>query len=276
LLPLGESSIVRAIELNGVSLDLNTSAFRWGRIAAANPAALESGVEAGDDSGSAETMDLNVLIAGFSHDLTGYQNATYAKRYRALIERVASAERAVGASAMELTRSVVRFYYKLLAYKDEYEVARLYSDPAFRRSLAASFDGDLDITMHMAPPLVTKVDPATGRRKKIALKGKWLLGLLKLLAHGKRLRGGPLDVFGRQRDRMVERELIISFESDVGFVLQRLTAENRLRAASFLSWPDTVRGYGPVKESSVTAAQTERNLKRAAFENPPSSTRAAA
>jgi indolepyruvate ferredoxin oxidoreductase len=269
LLPVGDRSIMRAIELNGVSIDLNKTAFLWGRIAVANPDPIESANKPEDENGNAETMDLNALIAGFNGDLVDYQNVTYAQRYRALVERVAMAERGVSASAMELTRCVARFYYKLLAYKDEYEVARLYSDPKFRQKLAASFDGDLDITMHMAPPLITKMDPATGRRKKIPLKGKWLFGFLKLMAHGKRLRGGPFDVFGRQSDRKVERELIINLESDVGFVLQRLTAENRLRAASFLSWPDTVRGYGPVKGSSVAAALAERYLKRAAFEQAP-------
>ncbi|MBP2298806.1 indolepyruvate ferredoxin oxidoreductase family protein [Azospirillum picis] len=250
-LPLAEQAILRAIELNGTAVAMSKAAFRCGRIVAARPEAAEAILNGGPDDRSARAAATppslpDERIAFYAKELEAYQDRAYAARYTRLLQRVSDHEVRLAGVAGALTATVADAYYRLLAYKDEYEVARLYSDPAFRERLAAAFDGEPKIQIHMAPPLIAPVDPATGRRRKRAFEGRWILPLLRLLRHGRRLRGTRFDPFGYQEDRVQERRLIALFEADVSAVLSTPTA-TLPAACALLAWPLEVRGFGPVK-----------------------------
>jgi indolepyruvate ferredoxin oxidoreductase len=201
--------------------------------------------------------DLPSLVARRVDDLTAYQNAAYAARYRALAERVAAAERALAPDSRVLATAVARGYFKLLAYKDEYEVARLHTDPAFRAQLEAQFAGDFRVELHLAPPFLSRPDPATGRPRKRTF-GPWLLPWLRLLARCRRLRGTPFDPFGATAERRLERRLIREYEADLGALLDRLTSETLATAVELAQLPQQIRGYGFVKERHAREAATRR------------------
>ena len=189
-------------------------------------------------------------------DLAAYQNATWASRYRALVERVREAERALGAGEA-LAGAVARYAYKLMAYKDEYEVARLYTDGAFRDRLAAAFEGDLRLTFHLAPPVLARRDPVTGEPRKREY-GPWMLRVLGLVAKLRFLRGTPFDPFGRTAERRMERRLIEEYFETVEVLLAGLRAENLELAVEIASIPEAIRGYGHVKARAVEDAESER------------------
>ena len=197
-------------------------------------------------------------------DLVAYQNAAYAQRYANLVDRVRRVEFKVRSDAFALTEAVSRHYFKVLAYKDEYEVARLYTDGSFDDQLNRDFDSVGRLTFHMAPPLLSKRDPKTGRPHKIALSGKWVRPMLRILKHTKILRGTRLDPFGSQADRRIERALIADYESDVALVCTRLESTAQIETAfALLSLPEKVRGFGVVKEAAYRAVRTERDRLRA-------------
>ena len=179
-----------------------------------------------------------------------------AARYRSLVERVREAEGALG-KGEELAGAVARFAYKLMAYKDEYEVARLYTDGAFRERLAARFEGDLRVTFHMAPPLLARPDPVTGEARKRTY-GPWMWRVLAVVAKMRGLRGTPFDIFGRSAERRMERRLIEEYFATVEELLAGLRPENLAFAVDLASVPDRIRGYGHVKERNVAEAETER------------------
>jgi indolepyruvate ferredoxin oxidoreductase len=188
--------------------------------------------------------------------LTGYQNAAYAARYRALVERVRVAEQAA-VGGTKLAEAVARYYAKLLAYKDEYEVARLYATGEFLKKIEGMFEGDYKVNFHLAPPLLAKPDPVTGEPRKMQF-GPWMLRAFGLLAKLKGLRGTPLDVFGRTEERRMERALIGEFESTVEALLRGLSRDNHALAVEIASLPESIRGFGHIKAKSVTAAKRKQ------------------
>ncbi|HEX4508086.1 MAG TPA: indolepyruvate ferredoxin oxidoreductase family protein, partial [Alphaproteobacteria bacterium] len=258
LVPLRRESIEAAIRLNGTQVDLNLQAFALGRIAAAAPDRLaEALAPAVPTARLPETLE--ALIGDRARRLTDYQNAAYAERYRALVDRVRAAEAPLGSEA--LTRAVARTYAKLLAYKDEYEVGRLHSE-GLRRHLEDQFEGRYRLEFHLAPPLLARRDKATGRYRKMRF-GSWMLTVFRLLAWLKFLRGTPLDIFGKSRHRRFERRLIAEYEALVGELLADLSAANLARAIELASAAEKVRGFDVVKEASAQAVQQEVERRKA-------------
>jgi indolepyruvate ferredoxin oxidoreductase len=202
------------------------------------------------------SRNLEELVGRRVKFLTGYQNAAYAARYQALVERVRSAEQDK-AGGTKLAQAVARYYAKLLAYKDEYEVARLYTDGAFLKKIEGMFEGDYKVNFHLAPPLLAKPDPQSGEPRKMRF-GPWMVRAFGLLAKLKGLRGTPLDVFGRTAERRMERALIGEYEETVDALLKGLTRENHAVAVQIASLPETIRGYGHIKAKSVDAARKQQ------------------
>jgi indolepyruvate ferredoxin oxidoreductase len=191
-----------------------------------------------------------------------------------LVDQVAAAERARLPGSDTLARAVAKNYAKLLAYKDEYEVARLYTDGTFHDRLAQQFDGDFALKVHLAPPLWAKRDPSSGHLKKQAYGG-WVIRAFGLLAKLKGLRGTRLDPFGHSAERREERKLIADYESLVAELIENLTLGNHAAAISLAALPETIRGFGHVKDASIAKAATERAELIAAFRNPQAENRAA-
>jgi indolepyruvate ferredoxin oxidoreductase len=258
--PLSASAIKEAIALNGEAVEMNLSAFDWGRRAAVDFASVEAlatpkaAYAATDSRKISETLD--ETIARRVVFLTNYQDAAYAARYRATVDKVRAAEAKVG-SETGLTDAVAKNLFKLMAYKDEYEVARLLSDPAFTAKAKDQFAGEaLTLKFHLAPPLFARINPATGEPRKIEL-GEWMLPLFRLLARFKGLRGGALDVFGRTEERKTERKLIADYEALVDELLAKLTPSNHSVAVALAAIPQKIRGYGHVKMRHLAAAKAE-------------------
>jgi indolepyruvate ferredoxin oxidoreductase len=252
LLPLQAASIEQAIEINGVAIKMNTQAFQLGRLAAADPARLASMLKGQDETVAPKTLDamsLDEIITHRSALLTDYQNAALAERYRNLVTQVRNAA-AKGGFGDELPRAVAINYAKLLAYKDEYEVARLYTDGRFEKQLRDQFDGDFKFSFNLAPPILGGGVDAMGRPKKRAF-GAWMLPVFRLLAGMRGIRGTAFDPFAGSPDRKLERDLIAGYEKDVATVLGLLSPLTLDTAIELLSLPDRIRGYGPVKEKSV-------------------------
>ena len=216
-------------------------------------AAMMSGHDEASAPKTLDTMSLDEIIAHRSRHLTAYQNAKLAARYQALVKQVRDAARDRGFGD-ELPRAVAINYAKLLAYKDEYEVARLYTDGRFERQLRDQFDGDFKISFNLAPPLLGGAKDALGRPKKRAF-GAWMLPAFRLLAKMRVLRGTPFDIFGYSPDRRLERDLIAGYEKDVAHILSVLSPLTLETAIEILSLPDRIRGYGPVKEKAVNDAK---------------------
>ena len=248
LIPLAEASILRAIELNGVAIEANKQAFNWGRRAAVDLPQVEKIASPAKPVVVQMPQNLETLVRRRVALLTDYQDAAYAKRYETFVEKVRAAEARVNAGDA-LTKAVARYLYKLMAYKDEYEVARLYTDGDFERRLNDAFEGPFTVKYNLAPPLLAKRD-AQGRLVK-AQYGAWMRPAFKLLAKLKFLRGGALDVFGRTAERRMERQLIQDYERSVGVALVNLTADSLPRAVELASLPEQIRGFGHVKEASV-------------------------
>jgi indolepyruvate ferredoxin oxidoreductase len=204
------------------------------------------------------------MIARRAAHLVAYQDAAYARRYTDLVARVRAAEAACGAGGTELTEAVARGWHKLLAYKDEYEVARLYSDPAFRQDLAATFEGDYRLRFHLAPPLLARPDPVTGEPRKQSY-GPWMMRAFGLLARAKRLRGTILDPFGRTEDRKLERQLVADYERLAESLIAGLEPANHATAVELAGLPQQIRGFGPVKRRHFEQAKRREAELMAAF-----------
>jgi indolepyruvate ferredoxin oxidoreductase len=271
LIPVSSEAIGRAIELNGVAVAFNKRAFQWGRRAALDLGAVE---RVAAPAAAAIPQTLTEIVAHRRKHLTAYQNAAYADRYQALVDQVAAAERARIPGSDALARAVAKNYAKLLAYKDEYEVARLYADGTFRARLAQQFEGDVALKVHLAPPLWARRDPANGHMKKQAYGG-WVLPAFGLLAKLKGLRGTKLDPFGRTAERRAERRLIAEYESLIAELVGSLTAANHAAAVALAALPERIRGFGHVKDASIAKAAAQRAEGLAAFRNPPAENRAA-
>ncbi len=256
LIPIGHEAIEQAIELNGTAVPMNLGAFRWGRRAAHDLAAVEKLLTPADNivPFPRPVRGLDDLVASRVKLLTSYQNASLARRYTDLVERVRAAEQRVVPGQTSLAEAVARNYAKLLAYKDEYEVARLYAEQAFAAQLGEQFEGDYRLKFHLAPPLLARRDPATGHLIKQEF-GPWMLPFFKVLARLKLLRGTALDPFGRTAERRQERALIPEYESLVDELLQGLGAANHDLAVKLASIPDEIRGYGHIKEAHLAKAR---------------------
>jgi indolepyruvate ferredoxin oxidoreductase len=256
LVPVGLAALQRAIELNAVAVDRNLLSFALGRLAAGNPGALKEDTAAQPADDSLEGL----IVRGVAH-LTAYQNSRWADRFVRVVRRTVLAEQAClhGDASMPLARAVARSLTKLMSYKDEYEVARLYTDGSFQRQLVDQFEGDIKIEFHMAPAFFSRVKPGQHPRK-IAL-GAWLMPVMKLLAKGKMLRGGTFDMFGRTEERRMERELILQFERRVAELVGNLRSDRLTSAIQIANLPLSIRGYGHVKTASVALArQREADL----------------
>jgi indolepyruvate ferredoxin oxidoreductase len=270
LLPLAAAAIEQAIEVNGVAIKMNTQAFRLGRLAAADPARIVAMMKGQDETATAKTLDamsLDEIIAHRSALLGEYQNERLAGRYRKLVSQVRNAalDRGFGE---ELPRAVAINYAKLLAYKDEYEVARLYTDGRFEKQLRDQFDGDYKISFNLAPPLLGGARDALGRPRKRAF-GAWIVPVFRVLARMRFLRGTAFDIFGYSADRRLERDLIAGYEKDVAHILSILSPLTLDTSIEILSLPDRVRGYGPVKEKAVADAKVRYAQLAADLANPP-------
>ena len=256
LVPVGLAAMEQAIRLNNVAVESNLLAFSLGRLAAADPAALQqllgSALRAPAQNDD-EPLDA-LITRGVAH-LTAYQNAAWAQRYASRVRAVAEREAALpdGDATLPLARAAARSLLKLMAYKDEYEVARLYTEPAFREALQAQFDGDLQLEFHMAPPLLAK--PRDGQPPKKIVMGPWLLTAMRWLAKAKALRGGPLDLFGRTAERRMERALVGKYEAQLDALMQDLNAERQPLAAEIARVPLSMRGFGHVKLANVALAR---------------------
>jgi indolepyruvate ferredoxin oxidoreductase len=256
--PLGSAAIERAIALNGEAVAMNVEAFRWGRRAAHDLASVEALVAAArKPTGSRQLSEtLQEMVDRRAGFLTDYQDASYAHRYRVAVARIQKAEMERTPGRSELTESVARYLFKLMAYKDEYEVARLYTDGNFRRQLEREFEGDIRLEFHLAPPFMGRKD-AQGHPVKTTF-GPWMLNAFALLAKLKRLRGTPLDPFGRTEERRTERRLIGEYEGLIDYVAARLNPANHTVAVALAGLPEKIRGYGHVKERHLAAAEKER------------------
>jgi indolepyruvate ferredoxin oxidoreductase len=260
LVPLSEESLLRAIELNGVAVEMNKRAFLWGRRAAVAPAEVEAA--AGATGAGAEaapehrrlSAGLDEAIARRVAHLTEYQDAAYAARYRHLVDWVRTVEGQKARGRSGLAEAVAKSYHRLLAYKDEYEVARLYTDGTFLRQLRATFEGDYRLEFHLAPPLLAERAPETGEPRKKTY-GPWMLRAFAALARLKRLRGTRLDPFGWTEERRMERRLIGEYERTVAELLDGLDGHRHALAVEIASIPEDMRGYGHVKEANVKAAK---------------------
>jgi indolepyruvate ferredoxin oxidoreductase len=258
--PVSAEALERAIELNGVAIEMNKSAFAIGRLAAADPEALaklvgEPAKEPAQDESSVAALE--ALVARRVRFLTDYQDAACASGYRALVDEVRAAERkCVGDGPLRVTAAVARNYAKLLAYKDEYEVARLYTSGEFRQQLDAQFEGDLKIEFHMAPPLISRPGRDGANPRKITFGG-WMWNVLKLLARLRRVRGTALDVFGYMLDRRVERDLIRDYARTMRELASKLRIDNIDIVLQVALLPDKIRGYGHVKNRNLRVAKRQ-------------------
>jgi indolepyruvate ferredoxin oxidoreductase len=274
--PLARASLERAIELNGVAVEFNKKSFAWGRRAAVDPErvrriAQPAGVIPIDQHLS---RNLDELIERRARFLAEYQNAAYADKYRALVNKVRRVE-LERASSSKLTEAVARYYAKLLAYKDEYEVARLHADAGFRRKIEDMFEGDYKVAFHLSPPAFARLDPVSGEPRKMRF-GPWILPVFKVLRSLKGLRGTPLDPFGYTEERRTERALIEEYEQSVERLLAGLKAQNHALAVQIASIPEEMRGFGHIKMRSVAAARKKRDELLAGFGAAPAPARAAA
>jgi indolepyruvate ferredoxin oxidoreductase len=254
-LPLTLAAIERAIELNGVAVDTNKRSFAWGRLAAHDRVQVEAQVRSAlRDDAAPEPQGLDALVEYRAAFLQDYQNAAYAQRYRDTVQTIRVAEAKFSRGFSGLAEATARNLFTLMAYKDEYEVARLYSDGAFLKKLQRQFDGDFILDYHLAPPLLARRDPATGEPKKRAF-GPWMRHVFKLLAWLRPLRGTALDVFGYSQERRMERRLIADYEALIGELSATLSPENHALAIEIAALPAKMRGFGHIKARNVESAK---------------------
>ncbi|WP_298825642.1 indolepyruvate ferredoxin oxidoreductase family protein [uncultured Piscinibacter sp.] len=249
--PLTHAALMRAFELNGVQVENNKAAFEWGRRCAHDLAAVQSLFAAAAVIEFVKKPSLDEVIARRVEFLTGYQDGTYAAQYRAFVDKVRAAEAPLAST--KLTEAVARYLFKLMAYKDEYEVARLHTDPAFTAKLAEMFEGDVKLVHHLAPPLLAKANDKGELQKKPY--GPWMRSAFTLLAKLKGLRGTALDPFGRTDERRTERALVGEYRACIDELLASLAATNLAQAVEIARLPEEIRGFGHVKARHLAAAR---------------------
>jgi indolepyruvate ferredoxin oxidoreductase len=258
--PVSSAALMRAIELNAVAVEGNKQAFLWGRRAAFDPEGIEKLVREHEPVLPTHRLsqDLDETIARRRDALIAYQDRAYARRYTELLARVRRAESALAPDSILLAEAVARNYFKLLAYKDEYEIARLYTDPEFAQALATSFEGAFKLRFHLAIPALSWPDPVTGEPKKRSY-GPWLMFAFQLLAPFKFLRGTRADLFGYGAERRLERSLIAEYEATLDTILPALRPDTIGLAAEIARLPEDIRGYGPVKKKTSAAARQRQD-----------------
>jgi indolepyruvate ferredoxin oxidoreductase len=258
MIPIKEDAILQAIELNGVAIEWNKEAFAWGRRLAHQPELIKEFLQ------QDETVKPLIFtptattdwVAKYSKELTAYQDEDYAARYRALVDKVVAAENVASAGQSTLATAVAKAAYKLMAYKDEYEVARLYCAPEFLQKLKEQFEGDYTLEFNLAPPIIAPKDKTSGLPTKIQI-GPWMLKAFGLLAKFKFLRGTRLDIFGYFEERKMERGLIDKYFDSVETLLKDLDNDNHALAVEIAELPMTIRGYGHVKHDNVQEAHAK-------------------
>jgi len=276
-IPLALASLLRAIELNAVAVENNKAAFAWGRQAAHDWSAVQKLLNPGQVVAFTPraVQPLDEMVRKRVAFLTGYQNAAYAARYAHFVDQVRRVEEALPVPAsivaarqpeLPLTQAVARYLFKLMAYKDEYEVARLHTDTAFLAKVGAQFEGDFTLHYHLAPPLLSPRN-AAGEMQKRSF-GPWMQTAFRLLAPLKVLRGGPLDVFGYSAERRQERALAQEYQRVVEGMLPLLTQDNRDAALAFARVPEQIRGFGHVKERHLVAARNQWTVLQEQFYRP--------
>ncbi|MEE2688837.1 MAG: indolepyruvate ferredoxin oxidoreductase family protein [Pseudomonadota bacterium] len=271
LVPISQSSLFQAIELNNVAIDANKKAFLWGRRAAHDLDLVRkmASTDGSDDEVDAgrQVETLVSLVEQRVKFLREYQGERLARRYKDFVVKVQTSEahRVQGAEAISM--AVAKYYFKLLAYKDEYEVARLHSESEFLSEVADTFEAGYKLKFHLSPPLLSRRDPDTGEARKMEFGG-WVLPVFRLVAKLKFLRGTPFDIFGYTDERRRERRLISEYEGTVNRLLRDLTVENYAVAVEIVSLPEQIRGYGHVKARSIDAAKLREGDLLLAFANP--------
>ncbi|MBS0429957.1 MAG: indolepyruvate ferredoxin oxidoreductase family protein [Proteobacteria bacterium] len=278
-IPLKAESIEAAIEASGVGVEQSLAAFRWGRMAVVDRAFVlaEIAKHARAQATPKLTAQARAIVeAAGAHgetrrllevrvpELIEFQDESYARRYASTVAKVVAAERRVMPESSQLSEAAARYLYKLMAYKDEYEVARLHTDPAFLAELDAMFPNGYSVKYNLAPPTISKRDPATGHLIKQQF-GPWVRTAFKWLTRFKGLRGGMLDMFGKTEERRMERQLIEEYIGELDEISRQLSAANHAHAVALAQVPDEIRGYGHVKEKSVAEASVLRTKRRNAF-----------
>jgi len=248
-IPIGEEAILKAIELNGAAVKANQRAFRLGRLAAHDRAAILklAGLDRPEGPKFAETFD--EIVARRMAFLKDYQNAAYAERYRSTLDRIRAAEAIKTPGKHGLAEAAARALFKLMAYKDEYEVARLYTNGEFHAKLNQEFEGDFRLSFHLAPPIFGATDPKTGRPRKMQF-GSYMMVAFRILAALKGLRGTWLDIFAHNPERKLEVAMIAEYEKLLADVAANLTPANHATAVSLAALPLDVKGYGYIKDGN--------------------------
>ncbi len=265
-LPVAPEAIEKAIELNGEAVAMNVSAFRWGRRAAHDPASVTGLVDAAKTPARQLAATLDEVIERRVEFLTAYQNASYGARYRRRIEQLRAAEAKAVPGSTAVAEAAARSLYKLMAIKDEYEVARLYTDGSFLRQLGAEFESWDKLEFHLAPPALGRTG-SDGKPKKTTF-GPWMMRGFSVLARLKGLRGTPLDVFGWSAERRMERRLLSQYEADLDLIEGKLSAATVEACTALASVPALIRGFGHVKAANAEKAMAERERLLARLETP--------
>jgi indolepyruvate ferredoxin oxidoreductase len=265
MIPVGHTALLEAIVLNAVQVDLNKRAFEWGRYAAVD---LNFVTKTADlQAKFAPLEDAQAIIDDRQQRLVKYQDSQYAEAYRHALTALELAEQQHPERGQDLLKHAARQLYRAMAYKDEYEVARMYSDESFTKTLAEIFEGDFTLDFHLSPPLLAQHDKDLNRPAKYRLPGWLMRPAFKILQHGKKLRGSALDIFGYSEERRLERQLIDDFRSDIEFVAKHLTRDNYSQGLQLLQAFASVRGYGPVKLANIEKYQQQRQEWRKRFED---------
>lgn len=260
LLPVSQDAIQKSLELNGAAVNINLQAFLWGRRAAHAQKAVEN--FAHPQQAAPQRTTLSDLIQKCATELTAYQDAAYAQRYTQRMTRIQQAEQLLKLQGdAPLTQAVASAYFKLLAHKDEYEVARLYSETGFLERIAENFEGDYRVQVHLAPPLLARPDPHTGRIKKMRF-GSWIFKAFHLLARLRFLRGTKLDIFQHTAERKLARQLLLDYESDLNLILERLSSATFETALALARLPEKIRGFGDVRHRNHQKTIAERHALR--------------
>lgn len=261
-IPVAEDAILRAVELNGAAVEMNKIAFRLGRIMAYDRSKIEALMQDGSQAMAKADLPLDELIDRRAEFLTEYQNRAYADRYRAFVDMVRHAEQEKIGTEEQFSRAVATYLFKLMAYKDEYEVARLHSSQAFRQRLEQTFEPGGKLSFYLAPPLLSKIDPVTREPRKKRF-GAWMMHGFAVLAKLKGLRGTAFDPFGYLEERRVERQLIDDYRHSIEETVNLLSSATYETAVAIASIPEDIKGYGPIKDRSlVTARQRWRELEQ--------------
>ncbi|WP_281684352.1 indolepyruvate ferredoxin oxidoreductase family protein [Thalassobaculum salexigens] len=275
LVPLSAAAIERAIELNAVAVDFNKQAFLWGRRTAHDREAVERIVAPKTEAPARTAPEtLAEMVERRFNILTEYQDAAYAGRYKALVDKVEAAEKKAVPGSDAMAKAVARYAYKLMAIKDEYEVARLYTDGTFRKQLHDTFEGDFKLEFNLAPPLFAKRDPETGKLQK-SVYGPWMLSAFGILAKFKGLRGGAFDIFGRTDERRMERRLRDEYIARMERLADGLSPQTHPVAVDLALVPEQIRGYGHVKEAHVERAEAKVKALEEQLRNPDAARKAA-